>query len=104
MGNENINKNNESFSSDDNIDFLTTLSGAESSYPTVITLRAGKPVYGGFTLARIAEETAEAKRIKSKTVLIKGAIPGELVKVSIEKQKDGSYVRPFLLLPDGAVL
>lgn len=92
MGNEAINKNNETIFINNNIDILTNSSGAKSSRPTVIMLRAGKPVYGGFTLARIPEEIAVAKGIKSKTVLIKGAIPGELIKVLIEEEKKDYYL------------
>ncbi|MHB8841454.1 MAG: class I SAM-dependent RNA methyltransferase [Candidatus Aquicultor sp.] len=49
-----------------------------------VVLRAGPPVYGGYTLGR----TTAAPKI----ILIRGAIPGELVEVSINEEKKDYYL------------
>jgi len=49
-----------------------------------IILRAGAPVYGGYTLGR----TAAAPKI----ILIRGAIPGEMVEVSVNEEKKDYYI------------
>ncbi len=49
-----------------------------------VILRAGGPVYGGYTLGRT---TATPK-----IILIQGAIPGELVEVSINEEKKDYYI------------
>jgi 23S rRNA (uracil1939-C5)-methyltransferase len=51
-----------------------------------LTLRAGNAVYGGLTVTRRAIQEC-ANEYPDKTALIKGAIPGELVEISITSEK-----------------
>ncbi len=57
---------------------------SESSQTKNIIVTAGPPVYGGYTLGR----TAAVPKI----ILIRGAIPGELVEVSVDEEKKDYYL------------
>jgi len=58
-----------------------------------VILKAGAPAYGGLTIGRITQEpTAETGGLKAKVVLIRGAIPGEMVEVSIDDEKKDYYL------------